>query len=263
MDAHQLSRQLRLNTLVLHRRAQAGHVGSSLSCIELLAASLVLEKRPDEVFILSKAHAALALYTCLHHLGELSDHDLQTVSRDGTRLPAHPAPLQFPSVPFGLGSLGHGLPIAAGIAKADQLAGHQRLTFVLVSDGETNAGTTWEAAHFSTAHRLDGLVVLVDRNGLQGFGPCHQVLGDTAHPENWRQLGFEVVEADGHHLPRLVEHLQALRRSRDGRPKALIANTIKGCGVSYMEHQLQWHYLPMNDEQYQQAREDVLARRLF
>ena len=139
LSLDQLSRQLRLSTLALHHQTQSGHVGSSLSCIELLAASLLLERRPDEVFILSKAHAALALYTCLHHLGQLSDQDLQTVSRDGTLFPAHPAPLPVQSVPFGLGSLGHGLPIAAGVAKADQLAGHERLTFVLMSDGETNA----------------------------------------------------------------------------------------------------------------------------
>ena len=263
MNLADLSRKLRLATLGLHKQAGSGHIGSSLSCIELLAASLVLEKRPEETFILSKGHAAMALYVCLHHLGELSDLELASVYLDGTRLPAHPAPRHWPGIPFALGSLGHGLPIAAGIALADQMAGQDRCSFVLMSDGETNAGTTWEAAHLASQHRLDRLIVLVDRNGLQGFGRTGEVLGDTAHPAKWEQMGFEAVECNGHDLPALQSRLRAFRERRDGRPKVLLGNTIKGCGVSYMEDRLEWHYLPMSDEQYRQAQEDVHARRLF
>ena len=255
----QLSRDLRLRILALHKRAGSGHIGCSLSCVELMAASLVLEKRPSETFILSKGHAAMALYTCLHHLGRLSDEDMQEVYQDGTRLPAHPAPLHWPDIPFALGSLGHGLPIATGIAKAHQLAGREELTWVLMSDGETNAGTTWEAAHFASRHRLDGLVVLIDRNGLQGFGTTQEVLGETADPQKWEQMGFEVVTCGGHDLPVLLQRLGQLRQNRDGRPKVLIGETVKGSGVSYMESRLEWHYLPMSDEQYAQAQRDVHA----
>ncbi len=259
----ELSRDLRLRTLALHRQAGSGHIGCSLSCIELMAASLLLERRSGETFILSKGHAAMALYTCLRHSGELTDQDIAQVYLDGTRLPAHPAPLQWEGIPFALGSLGHGLPIATGIAKADQLAGKDACTFVLMSDGETNAGTTWETAHFAVRHGLDRLIVLVDRNGLQGFGRTSEVLGDTAAPGLWSQIGFEVHECSGHDLPQICLQLQAFRNSRNGHPKVLVGNTIKGCGVSYMEDRMEWHYLPMSDEQYRVAVQDVSARSLF
>lgn len=262
-ELHQLSRRLRLRTLALHHQGRAGHIGCSLSCIELLAASLVLEKRSEETFILSKGHAAMALYVCLHERGELSDSDLEQVYRDGTRLPAHPAPCQWPSIPFALGSLGHGLPIATGIAYSDSLLKRNLCTFVVMSDGETNAGTTWESAHFAVRHHLDRLVVLVDRNQLQGFGPTREVLGDTADPAQWQSLGFEVKEMDGHNLPALVEQLRVFRSRTNGRPKALIANTVKGFGVSFMENRLEWHYLPMSEDEYRAAQEEVHARKIF
>jgi transketolase len=259
-----LARSLRLATLALHFRCGSGHIGCSLSCLELLIASLVLTKTPQESFILSKGHAALALYVCLHHLGHISDEELATVyHQEGTRLPAHPAALQFPDIPFALGSLGHGLPIATGIAKADQLAGQDLTTFVVLSDGETNTGTTWEAGHFAVAHHLERLLVLVDRNGLQGFGRTREILGDTADPRKWEAVGFEVAQCPGHDLPALLDCIHRLQGSRDGRPKMLVADTVKGAGVSYMADRMEWHYLPMNREQYDQAVKEVHAESLF
>jgi transketolase len=253
---------LRLRVLDLYRQANAGHIGCSLSCLDLMIAALLVHKTESEVFLLSKGHAAAALYVCLHERGEITDEQLGTFYQNGTALSAHPAPGQFRSIPFATGSLGHGLPIGTGIAQANVLLGSDDLTYVLMSDGETNEGTTWEAAHYAVQNQLDRLIVLIDKNGLQGFGTTTETLGDSADPAKWRMLGFDVVEADGHDVPALVETIGQLRTRRDGRPKAIIATTVKGRGVSYMENRLEWHYLPMNAEQYEQAKAEVNERYL-
>ncbi len=256
---HDLQRQLRLKVLDLYNQAHAGHIGCSLSCIDLMIATLIERKREQDTFILSKGHAAAALYTCLHYLGELTDDDLKTFYQNGTTLPAHPAPGQHKGIPFATGSLGHGLPIASGIAKANKLTGSDARVYVLLSDGETNEGTTWEAAHFALAHELDNLVMLIDKNGLQGFGNTADVLGDTASVAKWQAIGFDTVEVDGHDIGQLTATIDRLNASANGKPKAIIAHTIKGKGVSYMENKLEWHYLPMTPAQYDEAVADVLG----
>lgn len=254
---HELSGSLRLRLLGLYNQAHAGHIGCSLSCIDLMIAALVLRKREQDTFILSKGHAAAALYTCLHHLGELSDADLLTFYQNATTLPAHPAPGQHRGIPFATGSLGHGFPIAAGIAKASQLQGLDERVYVLMSDGETNEGTTWEAAHFALHHKLDNLVVLVDKNGLQGFGNTKDILGDTAAVATWQAIGFDVVEVDGHDVEQLIQTIDQLNTRTNGKPKLLLAHTVKGKGVTYMENKMEWHYLPMTPAQYDEACTDV------
>ncbi len=257
IDYKTIASQLRLSVLGLYHRANAGHIGCSLSCIDLMLATLVLRKREQDTFLLSKGHAAAALYACLHHLGEISDETLATFYHNGTTLPAHPAPLQHRGIPFATGSLGHGLPIGTGIAHASKLLGDDARTFVLMSDGETNEGTTWEAAHFAIQHRLDNLIVLIDRNRLQGFGNTGEVLGDTAEPAKWRAIGFDVAEVDGHNIDELLDTIDRFTATPNGLPKLIVANTIKGKGVSYMENRLEWHYLPMSAAQYEQACEEV------
>lgn len=271
-DSRALQGQLRLTLLGLYHQAKAGHIGCSLSCVDLMIATLVLRKQLLDSFILSKGHAAASLYTCLHHLGELTDADLATYYQNGTTLPAHPAPGKHAGIPFATGSLGHGLPIGTGIALANRLlsqgggagapADRPGRVFVLMSDGETNEGTTWEAAHFAVQHELDNLVVLIDKNGLQGFNRTAQVLGDTADPRTWAAMGFETAETDGHDLDTLLPQLDELLDRPTGRPKVLIASTVKGKGVSYMENRLEWHYLPMSAAQYEQACAEVQERYL-
>lgn len=261
-DIKTLQGQLRLNLLSLYNRANAGHIGCSLSCIDLMIATLILRKRPQDTFLLSKGHAAAALYVSLHHLGELSDDDLATFYHNGTTLPAHPAPNKHRGIPFATGSLGHGLPIGTGIAQAGKMLGDDSRVFVLMSDGETNEGTTWEAAYFAIQHQLDNLIVLIDKNGLQGFDKTGDVLGDTADTAVWSAMGFEVVEADGHNVDELLSVIDQLTATPNGKPKLVVAHTVKGRGVSYMENRLEWHYLPMKLEQYEQAQADVRERYL-
>lgn len=261
IDTHTLRGQLRLRILSLYNQAHAGHIGCSLSCIDLMIATLVLRKRPQDSFLLSKGHAAAALYACLNYLGDISDDELATFYQNGTTLPAHPAPNQHRGIPFATGSLGHGLPIGVGIAHAGKLLGDDARVYVLMSDGETNEGTTWEAAHFALQHKLDNLVVLIDKNGLQGFGNTADVFGDTADIRTWEAIGFETVAVDGHDVDAVVATLDGLQKESvgNGKPKLIIAHTVKGKGVSYMENRLEWHYLPMTPAQYEQACADVSA----
>ncbi len=254
-----LQGSLRHSLLKMYHSANAGHVACSLSCIDLMIASLIQHKKTTDSFILSKGHAAASLYVCLNYTGEISDAQLETFYKNGTSLPAHPAANKFQGIPFALGSLGHGLPIACGIAKANKLhsktgpASDSAYAYVLMSDGETNEGTTWEAAHFAVRHQLDNLIVLIDKNGLQGFGTTDQVLGDTADETQLINLGFEVKQADGHNPGEMGKAIEDFKTSKNGKPKVLIANTVKGKGVSFMENKLEWHYLPMDAASYAHA----------
>lgn len=255
-DYKRLQGRLRLKILELHYSANSGHIGCSLSCIDLLIAILSY-KTPADSFVLSKGHAASALYTMLNELGEIGNETLGTFYKDGTTLPAHPAPLKYAGIPFATGSLGHGLPLASGIAKAFKLRRSAGMSYVLLSDGETNEGTTWEAANFAVANKLDNLVVFVDKNGLQGFGNTRDILGDTAAPATWETIGFDVMEVDGHNVDAILEARKELAGRVNGKPKMLIASTIKGKGVEYMENKMEWHYLPMTEAQYATAIEKI------
>ena len=252
-----LQYDLRLKILGMYHKANAGHIGCSLSCIDLMIASLIYLKKAGDTFILSKGHAALALYVCLNHLGEISDAELATYYTNGTKLPAHPSANKFPGIPFALGSLGHGLPIATGIAKGNKLSQNESMSYVLMSDGETNEGTTWEAALFAAKHGLDNLIVIIDKNGIQGFGNTADILGDSASEDKWQALGFDILTTDGHNLKSIINAINKLKSSKNNKPKLIIANTVKGKGVGYMENKMDWHYLPMNAELYEKAIVDL------
>ena len=256
-DFEKLQGKLRLKILEMYFNANAGHIGCSLSCIDLMIGSLITHRKESEVFLLSKGHAAASLYACLHELGEISDETLKTFYQNGTTLPAHPAPNKIKGIPFATGSLGHGLPIAIGIAQANKILQNNEFTYVLMSDGETNEGTTWEGAHYAVAKRLDNLIVMIDKNGLQGFGNTKEVLGVSADKNKWEAMGFEVIEVDGHNVAQIHHQIELFKAFKNGIPKLLIANTVKGKGVSYMENKLEWHYLPMKLENYEIAMNDI------
>jgi transketolase len=258
MNKHRhIQLELRKKILELHYQAKAGHISCSLSCIDILIAVLIFHKSERDSFILSKGHAASALYASLNHLGEISDSELRTFYKNGTMLSAHPAPLKFKSVPFATGSLGHGFPLGAGIATAKKLSNEEGVVYVVMSDGETNEGTTWEAAHFAVRHSLDNLVLIVDNNGLQGYGNLDDVLGNTTDRKKWEALHFEVMCVDGHDIEGIYECIAEMKKHKNGKPKVLVAKTVKGKGVSFMENKLEWHYLPMSEEMYSCALRQV------
>ena len=252
MDYQQLQGKLRTRVLGMHYAANSGHIGCSLSCVDLLIAILGNINDGDS-FILSKGHAASALYAVLNEFGKIPDEDIETFYKDATKLSAHPAPLKYSAITFATGSLGHGLPLAVGVAKAMKLQKLNTYSYVLMSDGETNEGTSWEAAHFAVANKLDNLIVFIDKNGLQGFAKTDQVLGDTARNNLWTAAGFDVMEVDGHNIDEIIQVKQLHEKSRNQKPKLIIANSVKGKGVNFMEGKLEWHYHPMNEKQFEDA----------
>jgi transketolase len=241
--------------LRMHYEARAGHIGSGLSAIDLLTYVHRVWLRPQDRFVLSKGHGASALYATLHHVGRLSKEELATYYKDGTRFPAHPAPLAHAAIPAATGSLGHGLAIACGMAYSEKmLARSDARVACLLSDGDCNEGSTWEAILFAAHQRLDNLVAVVDANGIQGFGRTEDVLGLEPFVAKWEAFGFDVVELDGHDFAQIDE---AFARPTRGRPRCLLARTVKGKGVRLMENTVEWHYWPMSESQYSQALADL------
>jgi transketolase len=239
---------------VLHqsKRANVGHIGSALSVADILAALYggVLKGRPDDPdrdrFVMSKGHAALALYAALHMAGYLTQDVLDSYSGDGSHLGVHPHH-GLTGVDFSTGSLGQGLAVGAGAALAAQLQGSRRRVFVLLSDAECNEGSIWEAAMFSAHHGLGNLVAIVDLNGQQALGYTRDVMELDPLEERWRAFDWDVHTVDGHDQEALATTMAGLSAES---PHALIAHTTFGKGVSFMESQIRWHYLPMNDQQY-------------
>jgi transketolase len=248
MDYSKIQKDLRKKILSICHKVNSGHIGCSLSCIDILIAIFLKYKKKDEDFIMSKGHAAASLYVILNHIGVISDSLLESYYQNGTYLSAHPAPNKFKEIPFATGSLGHGLPQAVGIALANKLNQKNLKTFVLMSDGETNEGTTWEASHFAVAKKLNNLITIIDNNGLQGFGQTKEVLGETSSINKFKEIGFDVFECDGHKINEILSTLKKIENSNSYQPKLILANTIKGKGVSFMENKMEWHYLPIDDD---------------
>jgi transketolase len=248
LDARRMS-VLRSRLLRMHYESRVGHVGGNLSAIDALA--LLFNERigADDRFVLSKGHSAGALYIALWSIGRLTDEDLSTFHQDGTLLAGHPPAAGIPDILFATGSLGHGLSLAAGTALAKRIKQVDGHTFCLTSDGEWQEGSTWEAFIFAAHHALDNLTVLIDQNGLQGFGGTSEVA--SMQPLGDRLAGFDV---DIHRVP--GHDLHAIRMALDApatRLKVVILDTVKGKGVSFMESRMEWHYLPLTAEHYQQA----------
>ena len=250
----EILQKARLRLLKMHFESGVGHIGGNLSSLDML---LTLHHRvmgADDQFILSKGHAAGALYITLWSLGRLTEEQLLTFHQDHTKLGGHPVPHGIPEIPFAIGSLGHGLGLAAGLALGRKLRRQPGRVFCLLSDGEWNEGSNWESLIFIAHHHLREVILLVDMNGLQGFASTVEVANLGSLANKLREFGFEVREVDGHD-PAAIE--QALSTPRQDRPMALLARTIKGHGVSFMENKMEWHYLPMTAEQYQMAVEEA------
>jgi transketolase len=255
-DLFALAHQIRISVIEESYRAGVGHIGSALCIADLLAVlfgeTMSLDGGQDrDRLILSKGHAALALYAALAATRRLSKDDLASFCSEGTPLGAHPEHV-VPGVDFSTGSLGHGLSIGAGAALAARLQHSERRTFVLLSDAELNEGSVWEAAMFAAHQRLDQLVAILDLNGQQALGYTADVLDLDPVAERWRDFGWAVDEVDGHDLDQLADTL-AKPASSDGKPRMVIAQTTFGKGVSYMESRIEWHYLPMSEAQFDQA----------
>lgn len=253
--------EIRRDILGMCFRAKSGHLGSSFSTVDILT-SLYFHylnidpkqpamKRRDR-FILSKGHGCSALYVTLAHAGFFPKSELETFIQDGSRLPGHPSSALLPGVEASTGSLGHGLNIGVGLALAAKRSKETWRTVVVISDGECDEGSTWEAILTAGFWQLSGLRCIVDYNKIQSFGRVADVMELEPFADKWRAFGWNVQEVDGHDHTAILTALQATDTVSD-KPSVIIAHTVKGKGVSYMENTVDWHYWSPNADHVKQG----------
>jgi transketolase len=254
--------QVRETILQQSKKAHVGHIGSSLSIADIISVlySQVLNIKstndPDrDRFILSKGHAALALYAALYLNGWISQDLLDTYCQDNTLLGVHPE-RALPGIDFGTGSLGMGVSYAAGAALAARLQKSARRVFVLASDAECNEGVVWEAGMFAAHHQLENLFLIIDLNGQQALGYTDHVLNLTPLAQKWQAFGWDVHEVNGHDEEALLGAIESSKK-KTGQPHAILARTTFGKGVSFMENQIKWHYWPMSEEEFSLAMKEI------
>jgi transketolase len=248
-DLTETSRRIRARIVRMSHDGQAPHLGSALSCVDILtaiywSAAAVTPESPTAVerdrVILSKGHAAAALYATLAERGFFPIELLKTYAKDGTHLPEQMSPGCVPGVEAATGSLGHGLSLGLGMALAGRIQHRDYRVWVVLSDGECNEGSVWEAALFGAAQQLDRVTAVIDCNGWQATGRTDEVLKLQPLDEKWKSFGWSVAVVNGHDLSALTSALAPHESA--GRPRAIIARTIKGRGVSFMEDDNNWHY---------------------
>ncbi len=258
--AHISGNQIRSLVLQASKKANVGHIGSALSIADIIAVLFediiqgLGSSSPDrDRFVLSKGHAALAVYAALFLKGILTAEEFGGYCQNGTLLGTHPEH-SLKGIDFSTGSLGQGLSIGVGAALAAQLSQSNRKVYILISDAECNEGSLWEGVMFAGHHNLSGVTVIVDFNGQQATGYTKDVLNQENMADRWRAFGWDVLEVNGHNP---VELDSALHNGRTAKPRVVIARTQAGHGVSFMEQQISWHYMPMTDTQFDQAMTEV------
>jgi len=251
-----LLKETKLRLLKMHHDANAGHLGGNFSSIDALMALHHMVMKKDDRFVISKGHSAGALYATLWSLGQLSDQVLSTFTLDDSVLPGHPSGSGIPGLLFSTGSLGHGPSLSAGLALAARHRRTLQRVFCLCSDGEWQEGSCWEALTFAVHQRLDNLAILIDQNGLQGFGRTRDVISCEDLGPRIAAFGAQVRNVDGHDPAGIAE---ALTSFGPGAPVVLILDTVKGKGLHF-EDSLESHYLPLTSEQYLAARELLMKQ---
>jgi transketolase len=257
----EIARQIRRNIISMITEANSGHPGGSLSAADILTALYFREMRVDPAnpawqerdrFVLSKGHAAPVLYAALAERGFFPREELNTFRKINSRLQGHPDMKKVPGADMSTGSLGQGISTSIGMALAGKLDKLDYRVYVLLGDGETQEGLVWEAVMAAGHYHLDNLVVILDYNGLQIDGPCETVMSVAPLNDKFKAFGWNVLEIDGHSFPQILSAF-AEARAVKGKPTVIIAKTIKGKGVSFMENQVGWHGAPPSREQAEQA----------
>ena len=256
------SQNLRIKILNTIKNAGKGHIGGAYSCIDILSVlyfSDLLNINKDNYlsknrnrFLLSKGHAAISQYVILEELGLINEHDLKMLNNGGI-LGEHPDH-KIPGVEFDSGSLGHGLGVASGFALAAKLDNLDYKSYVVLGDGECHEGTVWEAAMLASHLKLNNLIAIVDRNSLCIHGTTEDINALSPFTEKWESFGWNVIEVDGHNHEQIYK---SLKQTHAYKPTVLIAKTVKGKGVSFMENNPKWHHGGINDETYSKALKEL------
>lgn len=259
MTSKTLAKKIRQHVIHMTQRGNSSHIGSALSIADIVAVLYghVMKFHPNDPkwserdrFILSKGHAGCAVYAALAECGFFPVETLQHHCEDGSYLSGHISHKNIPGIELSTGSLGHGLSVGCGFAYAAKLKNNAYKTFVVMSDGECDEGSNWEAILFAAHHHLNNLVAIIDYNKLQSLTSIQNTLNLEPFAQKWQSFGWRTIEVDGHDHQQLVD---ALIHTDKTKPICIIAHTIKGKGVSFMENQVAWHYHSPQGEQYQQA----------
>ena len=254
--------QLRKVALTMIYEAQSGHPGGSLSAADFVAALYFSEMRIDpknpkwedrDRFVLSKGHVCPIQYAALGVLGYFPEEQLHTLRKEGSILQGHPDMKKCPGIDISTGSLGQGFACGAGMALAAKRDGKDYRVFVVIGDGESQEGEIWEAAQVCNKYQLDNLVVFCDYNNLQLDGTCDEVMPVLNLAKKFEAFGFETYDINGNSMEEIVATLDAIRESKNGKPKFILGRTVKGKGVSYMENVCGWHGKAPNQAEYEQA----------
>lgn len=262
-DLEAIARRIRGQTILMSHHTGAAHLGSSLSCVDILVALYwsilrIDPKNPSDKcrdrFILSKGHAIAALYVVLAYKGFFPISLLDTFAQPGSCLPEHPAPRCVPGLEVATGSLGHGLSVGLGMALASRIQQQLYRVYVVLGDGECNEGSVWEAAMLASAQKIDNLIAIVDYNKWQATGRSNEIMALKPLKQKWEAFGWDTYELDGHNIKDLID---VLNNKPDNKPTAIIAHTLKGKGISFMEDNNNWHYRVPNDEELKMALQEL------
>ena len=255
-DLNKISKIIRKKVIELLYKHRACHLGSCMSCIEILVALYFKVMKPQDKFLLSKGWGAAALYSILSEKGIIEWKDLLKNYYEPDSKYWGLVHHTVPGVEHSFGSAGHGLPVAVGISLAKKLDKKKSRVFCLISDGELDCGTTWESALFASHHKLDNLVVIVDYNKLQAFGRTNKVLNLEPLVEKWRAFRWDVQEVDGHNFKALLKAFRKISMVKN-RPHIIICHTVKGKGIPFAENKLEWHYYNLTKELYEKAKRAI------
>lgn len=268
LDTVELARRVRIHVLRMTSRGGSSHVGAAFSVADILSVlySGVLRHDPTnprwpdrDRLILSKGHAGAAVYAVLAEVGYFPTTELLKHYSDGSVFSGHVSHKGIPGVELSTGSLGHGLGVGAGMANALQLSGNKARVFVVLSDGECDEGTIWEAALFAQHHRLENLIAVVDFNKIQSLARVDETLALEPFRQKWESFNWNVLESDGHDHAALRQAFEGSQQ-RNGRPTVVLAHTVKGKGVSFMEDTVLWHYRTARGEEFDRALAELEGR---
>ena len=262
-DLDQIAREIRCRLIRLSHEAQSAHLAGALSCVDILVALYwkilrIDPKNPADPsrdrLVFSKGHAVSALYAVLARKGFFPEQNLDRYNQPDAGLPEQPCPGLTPGVEWATGSLGHGLGVGLGMALASKIQKNPHATFVVMSDGECQEGSVWEAAMLAPRLSLSPLTALIDFNGWQATGRSREIMQMEPLAAKWEAFGWDACEIDGHSIPAL---LSALSRPFTGQPRAIIARTIKGKGASFIEDDNNWHYRSPTAEEVEKAAQEL------
>ncbi len=263
----ELAKTVRKTAVKMVHSARASHLGGALSMTDILTVlyGAVLKVDPKDPqkndrdrFILSKGHACSAYYAVLCELGFFTREWIDSYCQNGSLLAGHATHCGVPGIEISTGSLGHGLPVGCGMALAAKLDRKTNRVYVLLGDGECDEGSIWEAALFAAHHKLGNLTVIIDYNKIQSLGSVKEVLGLEPFADKWKSFGWSTLEVDGHSIEELLKAFDVAIKTKDA-PTCIIAHTVKGKGVSFMEHKLAWHYKSPSDDELAKAMQEIDA----